>query len=102
MDYFELNKQTWDQRVKTHVASEFYDVDGFLAGKSSLQEIELNELGDVDGKRLLHLQCHFGSWQAKIPYFIRKTRYYNRKFDIVKLNNRLFNTYFEYPLLYIK
>lgn len=69
MDYFELNKQTWDQRVKTHVASEFYDVDGFLAGKSSLQEIELNELGDVDGKRLLHLQCHFGldtlSWARK-------------------------------------
>lgn len=69
MDYFELNKQAWDKRVQTHVASRFYDVQGFLAGKTSLQEIELNELGDVDGKRLLHLQCHFGldtlSWARR-------------------------------------
>jgi SAM-dependent methyltransferase len=60
VDYFELNKQAWDKRVDKHVASEFYDVDGFLSGRSSLQEIELAELGDVNGKRLLHLQCHFG------------------------------------------
>ncbi len=60
MDYFKLNKQAWDKRVKTHVTSKFYDVKGFLAGKTSLREIELNELGKVEGKRLLHLQCHFG------------------------------------------
>lgn len=69
MDYFKLNKRAWDGRVQTHVTSKFYDVEGFLAGDSSLQEIELNELGDVDGKRLLHLQCHFGldtlSWARK-------------------------------------
>jgi 23S rRNA G2069 N7-methylase RlmK/C1962 C5-methylase RlmI len=35
-------------------------VDGFLAGVSSLREIELAELQDVAGKKLLHLQCHFG------------------------------------------
>ena len=69
MDYFELNKQAWDKRVHTHIASKFYDVEGFLGGGTSLQEIELNELGEVDGKRLLHLQCHFGldtlSWARK-------------------------------------
>ena len=69
MDYLELNKQAWDKRVKTHMASKFYDVEAFLAGKSSLQEIELAELGDVDGQSLLHLQCHFGldtlSWVRK-------------------------------------
>jgi len=37
-----------------------YDLDGFLAGKNSLHRIELEKLGDVTGKRLLHLQCHFG------------------------------------------
>ena len=31
-----------------------------LAGGTSLKEIELNELGEVAGKQLLHLQCHFG------------------------------------------
>ena len=40
--------------------SDFYDLPGFIAGKTSLNEIELNELGDVSGKKLLHLQCHFG------------------------------------------
>ena len=33
---------------------------GFLAGKSSLNSIELELLGDVSGKKILHLQCHFG------------------------------------------
>ena len=31
-----------------------------MAGKSSLNQIELDLLGDVSGKRILHLQCHFG------------------------------------------
>ena len=43
-----------------HARSKFYDVAGFKSGKSSLKSIELEELGDVSGKSLLHLQCHFG------------------------------------------
>jgi len=31
-----------------------------MKGKSSLNDIELNLLGDVAGKSILHLQCHFG------------------------------------------
>ncbi|MCF6224794.1 MAG: class I SAM-dependent methyltransferase [Xanthomonadales bacterium] len=58
--YFEMNRAGWDQRVKPHFESKFYDVDGFLAGNTSLQEIELAELSNVRDKRLLHLQCHFG------------------------------------------
>lgn len=60
MDYFELNRAGWDRRAEVHVRSEFYDVEGFLAGRTSLREIERREVGDVTGKRLLHLQCHFG------------------------------------------
>jgi len=60
MDYVAVNKEAWDRRTQVHVQSEFYDVDGFLKGKSSLNEIELNEVGQVKGKSLLHLQCHFG------------------------------------------
>lgn len=58
--YFEANKKNWNERVGIHKKSEFYDVDGFLKGKSSLDSLELEELGDVKGKKLLHLQCHFG------------------------------------------
>lgn len=60
MDYFELNKESWNRRAEIHFDSTFYDVGGFLAGNTSLREIELAEVGDVTGLRLLHLQCHFG------------------------------------------
>lgn len=59
-NYKEINKEQWNQRVDPHVESEFYDQAGFLAGKNSLQETELALLGNVAGKRILHLQCHFG------------------------------------------
>ena len=58
--YMEANRRSWDARTPTHFGSRFYDVDGFRAGASSLQSIEIEEVGDVDGKSLLHLQCHFG------------------------------------------
>jgi SAM-dependent methyltransferase len=43
-----------------HAASRFYDVPGFLAGQDSLRAFEPEEVGDVRGKRLLHLMCHIG------------------------------------------
>jgi SAM-dependent methyltransferase len=58
--YLATNQQSWDHRTKEHIASKFYDVKSFINGKNSLNDIELNELGDVKGKSLLHLQCHFG------------------------------------------
>ncbi len=58
--YFNDNRASWDQRVAIHEASEFYDLKNFLSGANCLSEIELSELGDISGKRLLHLQCHFG------------------------------------------
>jgi SAM-dependent methyltransferase len=54
------NRRLWDARTPIHVASEFYDVDGFRSGDTSLHSLEQEEVGDVTGKRLLHLQCHFG------------------------------------------
>jgi len=58
--YFEVNKETWNKKVSIHSKSEFYDIEGFKKGKTSLNSYELNELEDVKGKLLLHLQCHFG------------------------------------------
>lgn len=59
-DYLKLNRASWNERVTPHLASDFYDMPAFLAGKSSLNSIELDLLGDVNEKRILHLQCHFG------------------------------------------
>ena len=60
MNYLDLNKKTWDAWAELHVNSEFYDIPSFLAGENSLHEIELSLLGDINQKKLLHLQCHFG------------------------------------------
>ena len=59
-DYISKNRTTWNDKVDVHVASEFYDMKGFFAGEHDLKEIALKLLGDVKGKSILHLQCHFG------------------------------------------
>jgi SAM-dependent methyltransferase len=59
-EYTEANRRHWDEVVPYHVRSLEYDVDGFRGGQSRLKPVERAELGDVRGKTLLHLQCHFG------------------------------------------
>lgn len=59
-DRIRLNRAWWDERVALHMAGEFYDVGGFLAGRSTLRPFEVAEMGDADGFSLVHLQCHFG------------------------------------------
>jgi SAM-dependent methyltransferase len=46
--------------VPVHAGSRFYNVPGFINGGNTLDELERDEVGDVTGKTLLHLQCHFG------------------------------------------
>lgn len=58
--YIDVNKALWNEKTKHHIGSAFYNVAGFLAGQTSLKEIELELLGNVNNKSLLHLQCHFG------------------------------------------
>ncbi|HVG14317.1 MAG TPA: class I SAM-dependent methyltransferase [Chitinophagaceae bacterium] len=58
--YFEANRTLWNKRTTVHKDSQFYDLPSFLNGNTSLKKIELDELGDVRGKKILHLQCHFG------------------------------------------
>jgi ubiquinone/menaquinone biosynthesis C-methylase UbiE len=60
INYLQINKDSWNRRTAHHVESEFYDLKGFLSGNTSLNSIELELLGDVQGKSILHLQCHFG------------------------------------------
>ena len=60
MDYLEKNKAAWNAKTAVHIGSEFYDMSAFLRGESTLKPAELGLLGDISGKRILHLQCHFG------------------------------------------
>ena len=55
-----VNQLYWDEAVEIHLASAFYDVDGFRAGRCTLPSIAVAELGDLSGLHVLHLQCHFG------------------------------------------
>ena len=65
----DLNRAWWDERAPINAASEFYDVEGFKAGRDTLRPFEIEELGDVSGRTLVHLQCHFGldtlSWARR-------------------------------------
>ena len=56
------NRALWDEWTEIHTKGGFYDVDGFLDGTAGIkiEDWEQAEVGDVRGKRLLHLQCHFG------------------------------------------
>ena len=68
-EYLKTNRDLWDKWTGIHVESKFYDVPGFKAGKCSLLDVDVAEMGDVTGKSLLHLQCHFGqdtlSWARR-------------------------------------
>lgn len=57
---FEINRKTWNTKVAIHAESEFYDMESFKSGKSSLNFYEIRALGDISEKEILHLQCHFG------------------------------------------
>ena len=54
------NRANWNERTPVHAASDSYDLAGFKAGRITLTDVERREVGDVSGKTLLHLQCHFG------------------------------------------
>jgi len=67
----ETNRELWDGWTELHVPSDLCDVQGFKAGRETLDAVELEgvggAVGDIRGKSLLHLQCHFGldtfSWE---------------------------------------
>ena len=68
-DFIAVNRALWDGWARLHADSRFYDVDAFRAGASTLNALELEQVGDVTGRSLLHLQCHFGldtlSWARR-------------------------------------
>src|SRR5687768_9964062 len=56
----DLNRAHWDEATDIHTRGNVYGVEEFWRGLCKLHRVEVEELGDVSGKSLLHLQCHFG------------------------------------------
>ena len=54
------NRDLWNAWTAIHEKSTFYDLEGFKQGGSRLRDYEIEEVGPVEGKELLHVQCHFG------------------------------------------
>lgn len=67
----ELNRAHWDEATRLHTRGNVYGVEEFRAGKCRLHRVEKEELGDVRGKRLLHLQ-----WEPALPlmFSLRATK----------------------------
>ena len=67
--YRDANKELWETWTSLKCTPGFQQVEAFLEGADQLQDFEIEELGDVDGKSLLHLQCQFGldtmSWARR-------------------------------------
>ncbi|MGE5042016.1 MAG: class I SAM-dependent methyltransferase [Candidatus Levyibacteriota bacterium] len=68
-NYGEINRKWWNNITPVHASSKFYGLPSFLKGKTSLQRTEIEEVGSVKGKTMLHLLCHFGmdslSWARR-------------------------------------
>ncbi|MFL5672388.1 MAG: class I SAM-dependent methyltransferase [Chloroflexota bacterium] len=57
---FDANRSLWEVWTRIHAAGEYYDLEGFKAGGVRIRPYEIELVGEVTGKSLLHLQCHFG------------------------------------------
>ena len=65
----EKNRDAWNEMVGVHINHPEYRTEEVISGGCSLKQIELEALGDVTGRHLLHLQCQFGldtlSWMRR-------------------------------------
>jgi SAM-dependent methyltransferase len=85
--YRQSNRELWNHWAELHQTAEMYDAASFKAGNTSLHPLELEEIGDVSGKTLLHLQCHFGrdtlSW-ARLGAIATGADFSNTAIDIAR------------------
>jgi len=54
-----INRACWDEMAPVHDRS--YDISALLAGGHRLDHVQVGEIGDLRGKKVLHLQCHIGT-----------------------------------------
>lgn len=59
-EHLESNRALWDEWADINARSQMYALEDFKRGGVRLRDYEIEEVGPVSGKTLLHLQCHFG------------------------------------------
>jgi SAM-dependent methyltransferase len=81
------NLKHWNEVTPIHEKSKLYDIEGFKRGGNRLSPLERGEVGDVSGKSLLHLQCHFGldtmSW-ARLGAKVTGVDFSDKAIDLAK------------------
>jgi len=63
-EYMKANRANWDQRAPAHAMSPGYSVQRFIDDPAFIGEVvrfDRGRLGDVRGRRGVHLQCHIGT-----------------------------------------
>lgn len=53
-EFIEDNRKHWEELAELHPQTDYYDIEGSLDGESTLDSIEPEELGNVEGKSSLH------------------------------------------------
>jgi SAM-dependent methyltransferase len=64
VDSFAVNRANWDERAPAHAASVDYGVQRFIDDPAALSDVvrfDRPRLGDIAGRRGVHLQCHIGT-----------------------------------------
>jgi SAM-dependent methyltransferase len=63
------NRLFWDWQTRENIKARHYEVGRLKRGGGTLHDLEIQEVGPVRGKRLLHLQCNVGvdsiSWARR-------------------------------------
>lgn len=91
----DINKKFWNERAVIHEDSEYYNLKGIENGHNSLLEYEVNELGDIKGKSIIHLQCHIGTDTislARLGADVTGVDYSNTAIDVAEKLNKKCNT----------
>jgi SAM-dependent methyltransferase len=63
-EHYAINRAWWDERAPAHASSSDYAVQELIADPARLSDVvrfDLPRLGDVNGQRGIHLQCHIGT-----------------------------------------
>ncbi|MEU1628075.1 class I SAM-dependent methyltransferase [Streptomyces sp. NPDC020096] len=60
-DMLRANARNWDARTPVHVGSDFYGVDGSRSASDWFAPFEWEDLGELHGRDVVHLQCHLGT-----------------------------------------
>ncbi len=56
----EANIEFWDELAEIHTGESDYQLNTYSPTEYELKDLDIELLGNINGKRVLHLQCHIG------------------------------------------